>query len=186
MLLPLLLPLLSSCSRYSSCSFVCPLVQVDLTEEKAFLKERVTAILCEEGQDDEEVEDQDQKIVEKNEQQEGREEEEQEREEEDVKPANRAEAKQAGKAKPKAADQQLSPALFEFMGGKENLMTRGDVSILESSRIRSFLPHLRRRAGAPFFRFLLRVGPSVFASARISLPTKYACEKSSTIEHPIQ
>ena len=72
--------------------------QVDLSSKKAFLKETVTSILAE-GQEEED----------------GGEEEEEE-EEEVVKPV-----------KPKRADFQVSPALFEFLGGKEEFKARGDV-----------------------------------------------------------
>eukprot|EP00752_Nemacystus_decipiens_P012217 g10831.t2 len=81
--------------------------QVDLSEKKAFLKGKVTAIMLEGEEDGEE---------------EGEEEEEEE-EEEEVEPV----AKKT-KARSKRTDFQLSPALFEFMGSKETMMARGDVT----------------------------------------------------------
>lgn len=92
---------------------------MDLSEKKAFLKEKVTAIMMEgEEQQEEEEESED----EEDEEEEDDNDDDDEEEEEDEPAAKKA------KAKSKRTDFQLSPALFEFMGSKETMMARGDVS----------------------------------------------------------
>ncbi|CAM9893064.1 unnamed protein product [Pylaiella littoralis] len=91
------------------------LFEVDLSVKKAFLKDTVTAIMSEDPV------------------KEDAEEEEGEEEEEDAEPA-----KKTAKAKTKrAAEYQLSPALYEFMGSKEEFMAHTDVTKAVWAHIRA-------------------------------------------------
>ena len=92
--------------------------QVDLSEKKAFLKQTVTAIMLEGEEAEEEAEE---------EEQDEEEEVEEEGEEEDEDEGEEAAEPKKAKRKTKRTDFQLSPALFEFMGGEQTLMAKGDV-----------------------------------------------------------
>ncbi len=95
---------------------------MDLSEKKAFLKKTITAIMLEsEAAEEDEEEGEDEEEDGEEEEEEGEEEDE---DEEDVDGEEDAEPK---KRKTKRTDFQLSPALFEFMGGGQTMMARGDV-----------------------------------------------------------